>query len=230
MIVRKFEVRENQEYGGLGFAPSWIPDSDPYAGMAVPHDILEHMPNEKFGAVEGEFMALGAMYLIRGETGWFNRKDLYKNNETAIALNMSSDIPDIMYRVLDGTQTFKRPSKTNRLDDYIEDDFKQIIKFGMREIAYREDYEHTTRNIIGKLKSMNVEESMLGWMRKGYRSAVKRYKGYHAFDLSYLFTDIMEKVEKIHKYAEEYQILTVRIDLDRMNNTVSLDYPAHYFE
>ena len=64
--------------------------------MAVPHDILEHTPNEKYGAVEGEFMALGAAYFLRVETGWFSER---RGNQNGID-NLASDIPMIIQRVI----------------------------------------------------------------------------------------------------------------------------------
>jgi len=54
-----FEVAEHEEYGSLGFKPSWYPKGDPLGGMAVAHDILEHFPKDD-GSAEGEYMALGA--------------------------------------------------------------------------------------------------------------------------------------------------------------------------
>jgi hypothetical protein len=220
MIVRKFEVKEHQEFGTLGFAPGWIPDSDPYSGMAVPHDILEHMPSEKYGPVEGEFMATGAMYWIRGETGWFCGRSIYGIE------NMSADIPDIMTRVAYEEQSFKAPPKTRRLDESIEDDFKAIIQKGMKMLI--ED-DCLDGDQLSDLEARHVREGMLGWMRKGYRAALKRYRDVDNYSMSYLFTRIMERSGALLKCAEEGQVLTVRIDLQSMNAHLDLDYPKDYY-
>ena len=66
MKVYTFKVEEHEEYGSLGFKPSWYPNGAPLGGMTAAHDILEHFPNDNGGA-ESEFLALGAALWIRGD-------------------------------------------------------------------------------------------------------------------------------------------------------------------
>ena len=208
----------HEEFGTLGFAPSWIPESDPFTGFTVSHDILEHMPNEKYGAVEGEFMALGAMYWIRGESGWFHQINVYRSN--LLIETMSLDIPDIITRVVYGHQTFKILRNTKKLDDYIEEDFKAIIVNGIRSLHVE---DRLTPQELSSVKIKDIKISMLSWMRKGYRQALKRYKGHCKYDMTHLFTEVMEKSDKILKQAYEYQTLVVKIDLNKMSSRVYIE-------
>src|SRR5687768_7898741 len=96
MIVRKLVRVYSDEYGYDGWLPVNRKD-DPYAspanGFTVAHDILEHEV-DKIGGAEGEFMALGALCWIRGESSWFLGKSYIPFTQM-----LSGDIADILSKV-----------------------------------------------------------------------------------------------------------------------------------
>lgn len=63
-----FECQEHQEYGGKGWAlvssKKWKHYNEPFGGLAVAHDILEHTPQDT-GTYEDEYRALGASLYVR---------------------------------------------------------------------------------------------------------------------------------------------------------------------
>jgi hypothetical protein len=213
MKTYRFTVAEHEEFGGLGFKPSWYPHGDPLGGMAVAHDILEHFPNDDGGA-EGEFLALGAALYIRGDTGYFQRS----GNVNEAKVHIASDFPMIWQALTDrdGRSTVKHVQKVRDTD--LLDRCREIVRLGIKNLEENgvepEDLpNHGTRELIAR------------WLAKGYVKAARRYRKLDQYTLSTVFGKIEEAADKALKHADEGQVFTVRLDLKRYDVRTDLDYP-----
>jgi hypothetical protein len=215
MKTYRFTVAEHEEYGNLGFKPSWYPHGDPLGGMAVAHDILEHFPNDD-GSAEGEFLALGAALYIRGDTGYFQRN----GNVNEAKVHIASDFPMIWQALTDrdGRSTVKHVQKVR--DTELLDRCREIVRLGIKNLEENgvepEDLpNHGTRELIAR------------WLAKGYAKAARRYR-MDQHTLSYVFGKIEAEADKALKYAEAGQVFTVRLDLAHAEIHTELEYPNDY--
>lgn len=220
MLVRKFECCEG-EYG-LGFKPMWVKDKqlDPLHGMGCAHDMLEH-PIRGFTGAEGEFMAHGAMWWVRGEpyftSGWA------ADNLNSPASHISAEFPDILTRVMRREETLHNPPDTRPVAD-MEDSFGDTILQGFSEFRLREE-EDAFRWLAD---NPSHRFRVLGWMRRGYRLARKRFAGIPQWRMTEMFRDIEEKIDIRLKHAEEGQVLTVQADFKEFKVRTRCDYPRDY--
>jgi hypothetical protein len=218
MKTYRFTVAEHEEFGSLGFKPSWYPHGDPLGGMAVAHDILEHFPNDDGGA-EGEFLALGAALYIRGETGYFQRH----GNVNPPEVHLSAEF-DMIWRAhteRDGRSDIREVSRVRNTE--LLDTCRKIVRLGVKAIieAYGEDAEN-----VSKPDSVN-QERIARWLAKGYVKAARRYR-MDQHTLSYVFGKIEAEADKALKYAEAGQVFTVRLDLAHAEIHTELEYPNDY--
>lgn len=212
MTTYKFEVAEHEDFGTKGFRPTWYPQGDPLGGMGVAHDILEHFPKDDGGA-EGEFMALGASLFIRGESGYFQRNGRVHSAEE----NLASDFPEIWnHMVYEDRRTHVKPCGSVRDEDLMER-CREIVRLGVRELREREH---------DQIPDREARERMARWFAKGYKKAERRYRQHGAYAMAYqLFSPIEEQAERCLKYADEGMVLTVCVNVKRLNVSVSCEYP-----
>jgi len=213
MTTYEFTVKEHEEFGGLGFAPSWYPNGDPLGGMGVAHDILEHFPNDDGGA-EGEFMALGCSYRLRGETGYMQRN----GNVNRPEVHLASDFEMIFQAIeeMNGHTRIKPCPHTVDLDDEVIDAFREIVRLAKKNFR-----DNEWPNPIDP----RDEKSIVAWMAYGYHKAGVRYEGHEFYDLAYrLFNTIEERADVLLKGAEEGMKLIVRVDVPEYEAHLVLDY------
>jgi hypothetical protein len=207
-----FDVAEHEEYGELGFKPSWYPNGDPLGGGAVAHDILEHFAHDQ-GDAEGEFQALGAALFIRGESGYFQRN----GNVNSPEVHIGSGLAEIwsLHTDRDYRSTF-RPCGVIQYPETMAQ-CREAVKSGLKEFAERELTEPSPRDC----------ELIARWMGKGYKRAERRYKQHDSYSIAYsLFAPIEEAANNALKYAEAGMVLTVLVDFARLKVDVSCDYPG----
>lgn len=159
-----FVRREHEEFGTPGWLLVGAPASyQPYSGQAVAHDVLEHRRNDS-GGVEDELQALGTMLLIRGTTGYF----MYS---AADALAADTRILATEYR---GLYTIEDPGKTKPLSPMVE---------GWIASACQQVANHVAQEVGNDVEEEDLSlvpgylECMTGWLRRGYRRGVRRYRG-----------------------------------------------------
>ena len=200
MINRIFTYVTDHEFGE-GWIPNWLPNADPVVGVIAAHDILEHLPKGDCGA-EDEFMALGACYYIRGETGYFT----HQSAENALAW----DLPPILARVARGDQTLRDPGTTYAIQE-IDECLRTIVTKGV-QLTVQED-RYGDEKILKNIPRQSAAY-ILGWLRKGYRAARNRYKVCGQYGVSDLFRCITEDVDRLTGgqnsyggYGERMQVL-----------------------
>lgn len=216
MKTYRFTVKEHEEFGSLGFAPKWYPNGDPLSGMAVPHDIFEHF-NKDEGGAEGEFMALGACYLIRGETGYMQRN----GNVNPPHSHLAADFPEIFGHTIEqrGSYDIRTCEKKVKIPDHIREVFILIKQEVITELECREDQE--------LIDAMNDQaEIILKWFAYGYLRAKKRYAKINVHTLAYEVFDYIEtQANKLLNGAEEGMELVVKVMLNEYNAEVKLIDP-----
>lgn len=218
MRTYRFTVKEHEEYGSMGFAPSWYPNGDPLGGMGVAHDILEHFPHDK-GDAEGEYMATGAGLWIRGDTGYFTRNGNVNRAEVHLASEVLQTWDYLTRR--DGRSTLRPCGLARNRNPELMEQCREIVRLAIQETEER-----------GGINPLNWEnrELIARWIARGYMRAGKRYRKTPAYQVAYdLFGVIEERADTLLKHAEEGMVLTVRLSGQHPWVTVDCDYPETYY-
>lgn len=218
-MKRTFTCGEHPEYGGLGWAADWMRGADPIQGMGCAHDILEHPPNMPLGA-ESEFMALGAMLWLRGETGFFF--------SGTPAENAAVDFPDILERVMNGEETLKDPGKTRALSEWdygsLDGQCQSAVRKGVALLISDRGYTFPS---IAKHMPPEYRQRMVGWMRKGIRYAVRRYK-HGNNEVAYLFKRMEKEFDRRLESAKEGAQIAVHVNLKQCSFRMEEVWPNEY--
>ena len=213
MIVRKLVRVYSDEHGYDGWLPMHRKDDrdlSPANGLGVAHDILEHEV-DKIGGAEGEFMALGALCWIRGESDWFASK-----STRSFSTILASDFSEILSKIANEEQTLKDPGRVYRLRDwdYWNEEIDRSVLAGIEEFK-----NNGEDNYGGKWEDIpsspeEIKRRIVGWMRKGFRKAYQFYRVRHGMDscdMAYIFDKIIKIAERNVCY-EVGDILTIRIN------------------
>lgn len=214
MLSRAFICQENPDFDENGWRPKWQPSFDAYSGIAVPHDIMEHLPGDDGGA-EGEFMAMGAAWVIRGSNGWFQRS----GNINPTEVHLASDMPQIFERIREGRQTIKDPGTTYRIRDSNDEDMVQAIVAESWK-GIRREHEWLDEHHPGALDDLlsNTNRARLtGWLRRGVCAARERYRNTCTATLAHMFTRIAERADDLLRNAYIGDELHVSINLRMLN-------------
>lgn len=182
VISKRFIVEEHTEYGGLGLRPLDMPNADPLGGMTVAHDLLEHFPGDD-GGVEAEFMALGACYFLRHESGFVNGQ--YGGNRDA-ADAFSGDFMELYRHIAHEGFSLTDPGPEAPIEcEYTETALNGIVRKGLaltrEEIA---DACDDDSDELHTFCSTQTGERILGWLRRGYRKATERFENVDAYSLA----------------------------------------------
>jgi hypothetical protein len=147
--------------------------------------------------------------LIRGETGYFQRN----GNVNPPEEHLSSDFSDIWQ-----VAPYVPSCPSTIRDTDLLDTISVIVNKGIKRI--REDGN-------GEPGPTSADrENIIRWIATGYRRAKKRYSKLDIYTLAHsVFGKIEEEADKALKYAEEWQVLTVKVDLKGYHVSVDLDYP-----
>jgi hypothetical protein len=203
LIHAKFDVRKHEEHGDLGLAMRGRSWAEPFGPRAAVHDMMEHFPRDT-GRLEEELQALGAMLFVRGDTYFRLRGSYY-----SAAMNCSADFRNLTdwLHNNENRERIDKPPRIKPCDaDYaIDEAISEAI-----HLAESEEYD----------PSWIVREHVAGWMRRGYRRAVLRYKGRR---MVHTFIDAENQLQKFMKYAEEGE--WVRCAINKETGEVKLWTP-----
>lgn len=196
--TRRFVVKFDDNYDMYGLSLD-IPNYNVISGTGVFHDMMEHTRNDK-GACHEELMAFGAIIFVRGNSGWYSSQFNLSELGTSIGYNLTEIL--IAYNAGADWQTCK---PTYPCEDYAENQFKLILQ-GLQAAL-----DDTEIEIPEKLK-----DSILHWMRKGYRKASKRYEN----------VDTYSMIETFWKFCKDSHILNTFNRVDYLDYVVSVTFDA----
>lgn len=203
--MKKFEFvcEQHEDYGENGWRLLSQPGFDPLPGMAVAHDVFEHFPDGDDSPAD-EFQALGASYLIRGES------DYWVGSNHPAPVHIASDFPMILSHIVGYNMSLPSPVPFPRkLDSIAEDALCDIIKHARKNIE--DEWELSSddpRYSVSKETLDGYLNAALGWMRIGYRRAKKRY-GDKLWRVSRQFVEVQERADQLLKHADEGMVMEI---------------------
>lgn len=164
-----FEYAEDHEFGNTG----WRLENKPEFNAATDGRLVAHDCIEHFanddGSVEAELMALGAALYGRCNMG-----------QDVTTEGLASDM---LFTCRDGVRS---PGRTQKIED----------EWALEEMSEKFLQYADGEEIINPAKTL---ANALGWIRKGYRKAAKRY--FSSLRMVEMFNDIERFVNNI-RYAE----------------------------
>lgn len=206
-----FEWREDKEYGGEGWILKGFPNFNVSSGLGIAHDTMEHFADGD-GEMGAEMEAFGAMLYIRGESGWFYNKP----GGRSFAESLGDEISRFLEDVRHGVAQLRDPGKTYRLSDETENELQELLRRGIRVANH--NLNEDLFDLGDTYTSGRDTDRMLGWMRKGYRRAVKRYAGNCSDELAYAFDQVVDATKR--RYGEYGDELHVNVNNKTLKVTV----------
>jgi len=224
-ITGQFECEMHEEFGLLGVRPAWMPNSDPLTGMAAAHDLLEHFADDD-GGVEAEFMALGASFLIRGNTGYHNRNGSNHSPES----NIAADFHELYRHVAHEDFTLLDPGDVPPVEDEdLDAVLRKAARLGLELVRNEESYEldrDEDDDSVTLFCSEQSRERILGWLRKGFTKAEERYADVDIYTLAFeVFSNIEKRIDGWLESGEaEGKTLNIEVDLSNLSVTMEAGY------
>jgi hypothetical protein len=193
-ITAIFVADIHEDLGTLGLRMEGRHWADPFGGIGVAHDLMEHFANDN-GSTEHELMAFGASIHVRNESMYYCMKGQLHSSP---AENLSSDMPgQCSYRQQRGDpELLRRPGVTHKLDDWLEEILEDVRRKGYK--LARDELPDAPR----KWLAPDPEKRFIGWMRNGYRKALLRHKGCDSATLCHLFSELEAKADRALQYAD----------------------------
>lgn len=203
-INREFIFGTDAETCLSGLIPTWIADATPARGIA--HDMLEHRLKEVGSPVTAELQAIGAIVALRLENGSFSSG---RPHAEVLALMIYEMLRDMYNGKSVDPAGPTRP--VSDLDEWVEHLLQEAIPMAFR-FAERggDDLTELTR-----LRESHMVD-ILGWVRRGYRNACKRYR--HV-DRYYVANSLFKK---LNRASEELVDLELLEDGDHVSVSVCL--------
>ncbi len=212
-IIRDFVYQEDDDTGLLGLLPTWMPNAN--TTTAIAHDVLEHFGSTQLSPVEDELVALGALLALRIENGVFNSR---LSDVDQLAAVVASTLTDIDRDDLDPP----RPCATRPLSDLFDcaEEVIQAASTKALEMARREleDYSNTpfTHDAV------ELRETVVGYLRRGYRKAMKRFEDCDLYTVGHSLFQRLNKASEELVRSEMLQVGDrVRVLVDARRSAVS---------
>ncbi len=227
MLIQRFRREEHEDYGEDGWLLVGAPSTYvPLWGMGVAHDLLEHRRNDT-GTVEEELLAFGAALYVRGEGGYWNRKASGLCPGTHVGEEIGRDLGLKYGGIENGIDD---PGRTTRLDGHVEEWIETAVREARKAIREDcedcEDCKDTSSQDAGRWGHV-VElflRRVVGWLRRGYRLAARRYYGISPYRLATMFAEIEQKADKLLRDdMSSYCEMVIRLDVRKGRVSVYLD-------
>lgn len=232
-IYREFIVEESEVVNGFGLRPTWMLDAEAGSPSVVAHDMLEHFQLKPQNQFEDELMALGALYMLRYESGAIPVHYGYGGLHAALASALQETLSDMLTRV---DLPLPRRLRVHNLCD--EDAGAQTCMEKAVELVFR-GYSFTRKGLdaydqavaSGVLYDLErdprevlaLKRSVLAWVLKGYRRAKARYAKADAYTVgTHLFANIERAAARVLRDEGMEEGTRVRISVD-VNKTLDIN-------
>lgn len=224
-ICREFVVEISDRVLGFGLRPTWMLDSEAGSPSVVAHDMLEHFQLKPQNQFEDELMALGALYLLRYESGAIPVHYGYGGLHAALAPALQETLGDMLTRV---DLPLPRKLRVHKLR--AEDAGAQTCMEKAVELAFQ-GYSFTQKGLdaydqaveAGVLDGderdprevLALKSTVLAWVLKGYRRAQVRYAKADPYTVAtHLFANIERAVVHVLRDEEMEEGTRIRISVD----------------
>lgn len=227
IIEREFVYTESDEdYGGAGWVPRGMEKANAFEATMIGHDVMEHIGGESDRYVD-ELLALGASVYVRTENGWYSMGRMAQNiNETWQHLG-SSLLMDVFRDAWYEGRDIRHPGRTRPLDAMQESEFEMAIDYCINLAKFELDSEEREE---GMRKLHSCRYTMLGWLRKGYRRAVRLYGRHRQHRALDAFIEMGEKLQReTRDESDRYEgyRVKVRLDTKTMKTTIITEEDEH---
>ena len=221
-VLRKFVWQECPRYGMHGWIAKGMSGFDAGFGLSVAHDSLEHF-SATDTSIEGEMLAFGAILYIRQDGAYWSRESRGANEFGPI---MEGDLARFL---CDVNGNLADPGRTVKLDDCLEHQLEEVRRRARKTLVSE---QRDSGNYFPRDEALC---RALGWIRKGYRKAARRYNNnrFPAYHVADMFADIEREVDKLSKHGrEDGDELHVRFSLTRLTTDVRIIklYGDDYYE
>ena len=220
MKVAKFSWYDDHRHGeNSGWVMEGIPDFagtfGMLEGMGVAHDILEHTHASRVGTFADEVRACGAMYYVRGETGYWAQR-----GGTGSLENIASTFGDIYlyYFKNRGTSPYTAKFPKSRDPHEVRENMQEILK---KTKVWRDeslDIMHNSQKDELLRAIRPLEEQFENLMLAGYNWAAKRYEKLGQWNVCALFQQIETNFNEAVKYMDTvFEGQTKPYDVDEIH-------------
>lgn len=205
-ITREFTFETSDT---RGLRPVNMENADAVGGRTVAHDILEHF-DFAGDPVENELQALGALYLLRFESG-AQRGDFSIPLETMLARNVMDVLRELLEdENLNAPRRRRVYSRAELPSDLVTRAVGQALT-AMDEEAQHEPYWSDDR----RMTLHAHKDAIADWVLAGYQRAVARFACADVYTLgTTLFQDIAKKVDQVVDSGVLAEGDRVRISVD----------------
>ena len=216
MKAYKIEIKEHEEYGDLGLLVDvGRPYFEPFTGLNVAHDIIEHTPTPHPDWVIDELMALGGIVAGRIQCGWHSPRG-YRRIDYS---DLSSDIARMAVNCYHSENNFCNiPCSSYIQDSDIVEQIKGAVRMGIVEAEDEAE------------ESMDIDvDSTTAWICKGYQKFKRRFNGKDNYTISrHLFDEIALVADNFLKTGYEGRKGILCVDFNRYNCFVE-DIEGEYY-
>lgn len=188
-IVREFTYEQAEDDNFIGLKPNWFDNADPTTGRGAAHDMLEHFRTQ-VGPVEGEMEALGAFVAIRMEQG---AVPVIVRTDVEI---LADDIRSVLVDMVEERLQIPSRKTSRRLHDtyeWADSTIQSAVSLGMRRAKDELESMGVEQCTYSPVLTEELQETLLAWVRQGYRRALKRYAGVDLYRLGNSFFKQIEK-------------------------------------
>lgn len=191
ILTRAFVCREWEVTGELGWKPEWIPNFDPLAGMAVPHDVMEHFPDSG-PEIHHELQAFGAMYFIRGEMDYWGQAGMNPDPFFHMTGGIVQVFEEDMHNKNGGRGfVWPAPAAATSGDPDLDESFYNLACRGIRDFVSEMDA------VDGwDFKSPVKAGQVAPWIAIGYARAVERFKHTSQDELVHTFREVEKAADR----------------------------------
>ncbi|GAF95381.1 unnamed protein product, partial [marine sediment metagenome] len=172
-----------------------------------------------------EFMALGASYWLRCESGYNESRSRVSRDQ---AENIAADFPELFRHIRDEGFTLTDPGNVEPIEDeYTDEALQRCARMGVDTVDQEETYQYDDDDerceVLDAFCSDQTVERITGWLRKGYVRATERFEHHDAFTLAEtVFNTIEERLDDWLKRGEG-EGTEVEITIDLENYHVSIE-------
>jgi len=207
--------------GELGWQPKKHPDFEPFHGLGLAHDVLEHDFKNDDYSIGFEIKAAGVALVIRE---YFAYNSLNKKTVAENFVHMCTKFSDYYE---DGRMNLfkfypckKQPKCSSILEEEIKYLVRENIKSIKKEIVENEGEKGYISMVNAELLK-NFSEYAPDWFRSGVHYAERKY-GSNMYEFQFLFQEIERLGQLASNHIEENTKLTIGYDTHRPTATLKI--------